>query len=502
MKMRNLILTSVGLFTAPLYAFAAGHVVATPVSVTITVHAGARQTFRGLGASVSPWVPSAIYNAQVTQAQTKFMARLLWHDARFRSVRLWMHPGQPIGNYVDGWVATHKLPDVIAEGATDLILAPNEIPPAMGDGHGLIRDDAIAAYATLLAQFIRDFKDKTGILINHCGVLNEPNDRPVKFSDSQWPVVIKDLRQALDARGLKQVGIVAPESANCGGDAYAVVDSLKADPAAWKDLQGVATHSYNNAATEEMAIRSIGKQYWVTEAGGITDADEGPGDALQAASIASRFLNDVNHGVTNWQFFIGFEQADPAGNTGRILKYDVSPFHLTILQKYWSLKQLSEAFDVGARFRHSLSSLDGEMIYTYGKKPRVYAAVAQNPDGTWAIGVSNYTSPLFQDADDPANSAIHNSGYVARTFAVTLRVPELARIATLHFAVHRSNVGSDDMRDGTLVMHRGVITVPRLGPLDLITLRSIGKTPGSASVTTPIDEKMRSAQSGRHKTFR
>lgn len=451
----------------------AGPAQTAPVPLTITVQPGPRQMFAGLGASVFPWTPAAVYNAQVSPAQTREMARLLWHDARLRSVRLWIHPGEePVSYYVDGYVGTHKLPDAIAAGATDLILAPDHLPPSMNDGHGFIREDAIPQYAALLAGFIADFKAQTGILINHCGVLNEPNDRLVKPSDAQWPVLVKALRIALDSRGLQSVGIVAPESANCGADAYAVVDSLHADPAAWKDLEGIATHSYNNAATEDMAGRRRGKQYWVTEAGGITDADEDAGDHLQAASVSSHFLNDVNHGVTHWQFFIGTEYADPAGNTDRILKYDpktaTRPFHLTVLQKYYSLSQLSGAFDSGAVFRHSLSSLDGEMTYTYGKKPHVSAAVARNPDGSWAIGLSNFTAPQFQDADDPKNFPQHNSGFHAQVYAVAMRVPELAQVPVLRFTVRRSGRASPE----TVIMRRGVLTVAGIGPLELITLRS------------------------------
>lgn len=453
----------------------AGHCCAAPAPtpITITVQTGARQTFQGLGASIFPWTPSAVYRSQVTPAENERMAVLLWHDAHLRSVRLWIHPGQePVDYYVDGYVRTGKLPAALAAGAHDLILAPDHIPETMGDGHGLIKHTEIPNYAALLAQFIRDFKDKTGILINHAGVLNEPNDRPVKFSDAQWPVMIRALRQALDARGLPAVTIVAPESANCGADAYAAVDAIRADPAAWQALGAVATHSYNNAATEDMASRAGGKDYWITEAGGFTDADEDAGDALQAASMASRFLNDVNHRVTHWQFFIGAEQADPRGNTGRILKYDLAPYKLTVLQKYYALKQLSETFDIGAVFRHSLSSRDGEMTYTYGKKPNLNAAVAEDPDGTWGIGLSNYTAPTFRDADDPKNFALHNSGYSAKTFAVTIIIPELAKVKALRFAVRRGNSGVDDALAGTVVMRNGRVTVPRVGPFDVITLRS------------------------------
>ena len=59
---------------------------------------------------------------------------------------------------MDGWIATHKLPDVIAAGATRLNLAPDNIPAPMGDGHGLIKDAEIPNYAALLAGFVLAFK--------------------------------------------------------------------------------------------------------------------------------------------------------------------------------------------------------------------------------------------------------------------------------------------------------------------------------------------------------
>ncbi len=452
-------------------------------SLTITVEPVPRQTFRGLGASLFPWTPAKVYNAEVTPAETRAMARRIWRDARFRSVRLWIHPGEePLAYYVDGFVGTGKLPAAIAAGAASLLLAPERIPPAMGDGRGFVRDDAIPAYAALLADFIRGFKDRTGILIDRCGVLNEPNDRPVKPSDAQWPVLIRTLRAALDARGLRTVGIVAPESANCGPDAYAAVDAIRADPGAWRALAGIATHSYNNAATEEMAGRREGKEYWTTEAS--DNGPEAPGDAPRAASLASRFLNDANHGVTHWIHFVGFEADDPNDDATRILGYRpreaTSPFRLTTYKKYFSYRQLARAFDVGAILRHCTSSLDGEMTFKYGRKPRVNAAAARNPDGTWTIALSNFTAPTFppllpDEADlaakSPEGFARHNAGYPAATFDVAVRIPGMR--GTRRFAVRRSGPGVEDAPAPPLVMRDGTLVVPNLGPLELVTLRSL-----------------------------
>ena len=156
----------------------------------------------------------------------------------------------------------------------------------------------------------------------------------------------------------------------------------------------------------------------------------------------------------------------------------MSPFRLTVLQKYYYLRQLSRAFDVGAVFRHSLSSLDGEMTYTYGRKPRLNAAVARNPDGTWAVGLCNFTSDFFTDPQAPLWER-EQGGRPARTLTVTVRVPELSGITALRFAVRRSGSEAGDVAAGTGIMHGGVLRVSGVSPLELVTLRSVRSASGA-----------------------
>ena len=63
-----------------------------PKALTITVQPGARQSFNGLGASLFRFTPSSDYNRQLTRTQQRALPQMLWHDARFRSIRLWIHP--------------------------------------------------------------------------------------------------------------------------------------------------------------------------------------------------------------------------------------------------------------------------------------------------------------------------------------------------------------------------------------------------------------------------
>jgi len=457
--------------------------------ITVTVAPGDRQTFDGFGASLGNW--SKTYQ-KLPAEDRALLSRSLWRDLKFNTLRLWFNtdkyaptPGaRDISEFLGCYVDSGIIADARKYGVTTLLLAPDAVPPYMAekrtDGTGsdqtgmALRESETDNYAILLANFIQQLKQKTGITLNVTGIQNEPNNLE-RFSPSQIVRVTKRLRAELDARGLRHVRIISPEGGNVDGIFYETVDALKADPAAWKALSGVASHSYNNSTTKTSSdqVAGTGKEYWMTEAS--DNGPEEPGNAVRAASLASRFLNDMNHRTTHWIHFLGFEVDDPNDNATRIFAYTATPFKLTRFQKQSYYEQLSQTFLPGAVFRLSTSDREGDMTYTYGKKPRITAAAARNKDGSWGIGVSNFTSPTFSDTDDPKNFDLHNSGFAAQTFTVTIRVPELASQKDVPFTVHRSNSNVNNASAGTIVMHDGAITVQNVQPLDLITLRSIAR---------------------------
>ena len=301
---------------------------------------------------------------------------------------------------------------------------------------------------------------------------------------------VRALRAELDRRGLEEVAIVATEHPNNDAHAGRFLAALKADAAAWAGLAGLATHTYNMGARDEEARLVEGpdgrnlEAFWITESGGGTalPASEPPGDARQAASMASRFLSDMNHRVTHWVWFLGAEEVlkwpEDFDNVQRLIQYQPlrpGDWYLPLL-KYDYFRRLGRAFDPGATFRDCESSLEGDMTWTYGRKPRLTAAAAQNPDGSWAVGLSNYTSDRFEfpgmtpfDRD--------NTGHPSQTFDVTLRVPELAEAGPIAFRVHRNGETLRDVDEGTVTMRDGVVTVPDVSALQLVTLRSAAAGP-------------------------
>lgn len=455
-------------------------------AITITVLPGERQVFEGFGASVANF--NNHYDT-LPRATRDELSCMVWRDLKFRTLRLWMAtheyaktPGaHDLTVFRRQYIDSGIIADALRFGVTTLLLAPDNVPEYMqekhADGTVWLKPSENAAYAKLLADFIARAKSELGVAINATGIQNEASDEQ-KFAPAQIADVVARLREELDARGLRGVKIIASENASANEIFAAEVDALKADAKAWQALAGIASHSYNMAATEEISARIVGpkgenlREYWMTEAS--DNGHEELGDIFRAVSLSARFLNDINHRVTHWIHFLAFENVRKEDNATCILTFSNDPPAITRFLKYDTYKQLSDAFDTGARVRHSRSSLEGEMPWSYGKKSRLTAAAAQNPDGSWAIGLANYTAASFNGvqgwADEKWNR--EQGGYTpAQTFEVTIEIPELKNHAPLAFAIHRTNASTANAPAGTLTMTGGRFTLP-VASLELITLRS------------------------------
>lgn len=457
-------------------------------SVRITVEPGARQTFRGLGVSEFNYGgPGAGTFDKLTPERRALLWRLTYRDLNVKTVRLWYDPAEAspesgkldVSRFTASFVKSGLIAGMRRHGVTTLLLGPDHVPPYMlsdpKDHNSRIKNDQIGPYAALLAEIILRIQREGKFRLDATGVANEPP----WFDAAQMVQAVKALRRELDLRGLSRIQIVAPENPNNDGTTDEYLKALKADPAAWKALQGIATHSYNMATRPEEAdiVAGTGKEFWITEAGGgglFLPGTESTIDDLQAASMASRFLNDMNHRVTRWIWFIGVMDVSKwptdYDNVQRLIEFQPdrpADWYLPLL-KYYYLRRLSQTFDVGAQFRHSVSDLEGEMTYTYGKKPRLNAAAAKNPDGTWGIALSNFTADTFL-SDTPQSK--ENSGSPSQDFSVAVRVPELAKAGDVPFRLHRNSATRRDIDEGTILLHNGEATLT-IAPRELVTLRS------------------------------
>lgn len=427
---------------------------ATPYSLTVL--AGGRQTLTGFGASQV----STEFGHFAPEPFRTQMAKLVYRDLGANIARLWVQSGTEydVAGMKDAFYADYAdsevLPLLAQSGVTTLLLAPARGPEAP--------EDSLPEYAAKLAAFIAEIQAERGIEIAVTGIANEPDG----WTGEQLAETIKCLRSGLDARGLAHVEIIAPEGASANELLDAQLDRIRADPLAWKSLRGIASHSYNMAARDSAAQRASEKVYWMTEAS--DDGNEQGEDENRAATIAARFLNDMNHRVTHWIYFKGFSYSPDVTTdnytASRLTQYDARRGEIVTHLKYHYLKALRRTFDLGAIFRRCESSSERDMVYTYGQKPKICAAAAVNPDGSWGLGIVNLSGV---GPSDPIAQF-----HPAEELSVTVQLPEIADSPPVRFHVWRCKAGQTGVEVGLVEAKEGRVSFP-IGPRELVCLRAV-----------------------------
>ena len=421
--------------------------------VNLVVQAEPRQTLWGFGCS-------QVGRGSVPEAVQAELCDRVFGELKMNVLRLWVESGgksdlaEMQQSFLKSYPDTRRfVEDVRRRGVDTLLLAP-----ARGEGRP---KEPMPEYAHKLAEFIAFLRTKLGVEIQATGIANEPQG----FTPAQAAECVRALRSELDGRGLRNVGIVAPESASADELALQLIRAIKADPIAWAGLRGIATHSYNMAATPQFTeiIAGTGKEYWQTEAG--DNGNESPADANRAATAAARFLNDLNQGVTHWIWFIGFhdslDMTQDRDNATKLMIYDRRQQRIVPHLKYGWFRQLRAAFPNGSRLHPLRAEPGGSLVYSYGKKPALNAAAAQRPDGGWSLGAVNLTGV-------GPNTEIAQY-HPATPLAVTWEVPALAAIPELTFTVARSSATERFAPAGQVVMRAGRLTL-EIAACELITL--------------------------------
>jgi hypothetical protein len=430
-------------------------------SITLTVSRQPAQQLEGFGCSMVNLNEARIPNP----ARNELFDRV-FGDLKMNVLRLWadadttVTAAQMKATFYRQYVNSAVIADAQKRGVSILLLAParGEKPPI----------EPMPEYARKLATFIQGVRAERGIRINVTGIANEPGG----FNPDQMAEAVRVLRRELDTRNLNDVHIIAPECASADDSALHCIAGIKSDSAAWAALSGIATHSYNMAATAEFPkiIAGTEKRYWMTEAS--DNGNESEADVNLAASISARFLNDLNHGVTHWVYFIGFHDspdvAKDQDNATKFMVYDSKQHRVVRHLKYDWFRQLRAAFPNGSRIYPLKANPGGDLVFSYGQKPYLNAAVARRPDGSWSLGMVNLSGVK-------PNTPI-SAWHPATTLDVTWQATPLAAEEAIVFSIFRSDVAKRFVPDGDAKMAKGKLAL-KLRPGELITL--IGKPPGN-----------------------
>jgi hypothetical protein len=434
------------------------HAADPTVSRSVTLHVAPQpaQTLEGFGCSMSS---AGLGETHLPDSVRAEMFDRVFGDLHMNVLRLWVGANaartiaQMKGEFYRTYVDSGIIADARERGVTTLLLAParGAKPPT----------EPMAEYARKLKDFIRDVKAERGIHINVTGIANEPDG----FRPEQLAEAVRVLRKELDAGDLKDVQIIAPEWANADDWALRAIAGIKADPAAWAALRGIATHSYNMAATPSFpkTIAGTDKQYWMTEAADVGHEDAA--DANRAATITARFMNDLNCGVTHWVYFIGFYDSPDVttdrDNATKLMVYDRKQQRIFRPLKYDWFRQLRAAFPNGSRIYPLQAQPGGDLVYTYGQKPWLNAVAARRSDGGWSLGMVSL---------DGVGPDTHISQWQpATTLNVTWQVAPLASEGTIAFHVFRSTVAQRFVPAGSATLTGGKLTLS-LQPRELVTL--------------------------------
>lgn len=405
--------------------------------ITLVVNQLPSQRFEGFGCSLVD-----LSNAKIPDVAKAKMFDSVFGDLKMNVLRLWVESGvdrtcvDMKADFYRQYVDTEVIANAQERGVTTLLLAP-----ARGEK---IPSEPMSDYARKIAEFIEGVRLERKVIIDVTGIANEPSG----FTANQFATAMKTLRQELDIRGLKGVRIIGPEWASADNQAYEFIAQIKKDKLAWSALSGIATHSYNMAATKAFPDLTSGtnKGYWITEAG--DNGNEGEDNLNLAASTCARLLNDLNHGVTHWIYFIGFHASDDIrtddDSATKLLVYDFKQQRVIQHLKFSWLEQLRAAFPTGTQIYPLRAEPGDDLVYSYGQKPLLNAAMGKRPTGGWSLGVVNLTGLTPNTEISKWHAGTH--------LKITLVFPSQAIVEGAKFEIHSSSANKQETVVGEAIV--------------------------------------------------
>jgi glucuronoarabinoxylan endo-1,4-beta-xylanase len=283
---------------------------------------------------------------------------------------------------------------------------------------GSLSTDKYAAYATYLAEHIKNYQSKFGIEITHIGLANEPDLETdyssCTWSSAQFKTFMKDhLAPTFDREGITAKVIVG-EPMRCTESL--AIDSLN-DSTAVKRTDIVGCHNYGSTYVAFPTTKSKGKGIWQTEISNLNGNDPSITDGLRWSKEVHDFMT-VTQGNA-WCYWWG---ACYKTNVGEgLIRMNMNSKTYTVDKRLYTIGQFARFVRPGwQRFSASANPVSGVYVTAY-KDPATgdFAIVALNNGSSgqsitytlkgFAPGsVTPYTTSATQNL--AAGSAISVSG--------------------------------------------------------------------------------------------
>lgn len=296
-------------------------------------------------------------------------------------------------------------------------------PPAWMKSNGSVSRGSLstnkyAAYATYLAEHIKNYQSKFGIEITHIGLANEPDLETdyssCTWSSAQFKTFMKDhLAPTFDREGITAKVIVG-EPMRCTESL--AIDSLN-DATAVKRTDIVGCHNYGSTYVAFPTTKSKGKGIWQTEISNLNGNDPSISDGLKWSKEIHDFMT-VTQGNA-WCYWWG---ACYKTNVGEgLIRMNMNSKTYSVDKRLYTIGQFARFVRPGwRRFSASANPVSGVYVTAY-KDPATgdFAIVALNNGSSgqsitytlkgFAPGlVTPYTTSATQNL--AAGSAISVSG--------------------------------------------------------------------------------------------
>lgn len=359
--------------------------------------------------------------------------KTMYTDTGSNSFRLWWAIGDSVEkdlpNWERGYIETGMIAGLKEAGVTRFFLCSN--PPKRmwaeqghpdAGGTEPLSEKGVTEYPEYLAEIAATLKQKHGLELYMVTIANEE----IRVMPAHWPQVVKNLRKALDARGLQAVKVSGIDWPNNDDYAWNRLLAIQNDPEAWKVMDVCNTHSYAMSASERFYTQFIeghpGKEFWITETGG-----SGPTQSSVGKDSAGHMMNDINHGVATWVWHESGLAVH--GDHGSVLmgyhpdaKSDED--FLSISPKYHYFKQITTTFVPGTKMRRVWGTTVGDAWYPGWQKPKALASGGQSADGSWSLALLNTAEQNELDARRTFTLAVEELSGVPLVEGVLTRIVE------------------------------------------------------------------------------
>jgi len=257
---------------------------------------------------------------------------------------------------------------------------------------GSLRTDKYQAYATYLAEHIKNYKSKFGIEITHIGIQNEPN-LETSYSSCRWSpeelrIFMRDyLVPTFDKENITAKVVFAE---NMSFNEQYAIDSLN-DPIAVKRVDIVGAHNYGSNYIPFTTTKSKGKGIWMTEVSDMNGNDTSINDGLRWAKEIHDFMT-ITEGNA-WFYWWGacFKTYNGEG----LIQMDLNNKTYKVAKRLYTIGQYSRFIRPGWQRIEATKNPVSNVYVTAYKDPKSgkFAIVALN--NGWSSQSITYTLKGF-----------------------------------------------------------------------------------------------------------